>query len=510
MIRLLNINNLPFNYFYINYNKIRNMKNEDYYSYTKTYKHSIHIEPPKYQNLNLMACAKLADYVIHEKIIERKNCLLPKTKENRLKLNILYYDESLLKDMDLSNYCAYIQMNIAGTFYGCHKMSLFNLVCEKIKMSDRQFILITSGSSAEKIYNKISNIGNIREYYILCSGNEKKSSYNHLAYKFSKLKGIYENEEDLDKKLSWIPSTKINEDIKSSNLIYFRDYIKIYVKLHFEIIRKYILYKLLKQNNYNEDKFLSKVESEHPKLLEIAKQLFPKRSELNDFFKKKVPNESPKIIDEMLNKPDNVQNYINNYTAESFYYRNLNLFLRTGDFDSFRTLSSHISRFIYYLYEFREKNPKNYNLYLYRRMLISENDFRNYQKSINDVICFPSFTSTSSDKGGFYTNCNVMLIIDSNYSKSVVSIEDLSVYQHEKEYLFLPFSFFRIKSVYRKSGTSSDPHIINLIALNSDKPIEEMFYYFFNKYTDSLDPEGLDILKIDGNSIYFNSQYYSI
>ena len=74
--------------------------------------------------------------------------------------------------------------------------------------------------------------------------------------------------------------------------------------------------------------------------------------------------------------------------------------------------------------------------------------------------------------------------------------------------MFLPFSFFRIQSVYRRKGNWSDPHIINLIALNSNKPIEEMFYDFFKNHTDSLDPEGLDILKIDGNIIYFNNQYY--
>ena len=211
----------------------------------------------------------------------------------------------------------------------------------------------------------------------------------------------------------------------------------------------------------------------------------------------------------MLNISDNAKNYIKNYTAESFYYRYLNMFLRTGEFDAFRTLSSHISKFIYYLYEYREKNPKNYNLYLYRKMKISEDDFRVYQNSVNEIICFPSFTSTSSDRNGFGSfGFNVLLIIDSNYSKSVVSIEELSTFNSEKEYLFLPFSFFRIKSVYRKSGTYLDPHIVNLVALNSDKPVEEMFYDFFKNHTDSLDPEGLDILIISGDKIYFNCQYY--
>ena len=80
---------------------------------------------------------------------------IPKNNENKLKLNILYYDESLLENMNQSEYCAYLQMNINGTFYGCHNMHLLDLIIEKIKKSDREFILISSGSSAEKVYNKI-------------------------------------------------------------------------------------------------------------------------------------------------------------------------------------------------------------------------------------------------------------------------------------------------------------------------------------------------------------------
>ena len=482
------------------------MKKDKYYTYTF---HQVDVRTPiKIVPLKFNACAKLAYDIICKTIKNKENYLLPKIPEKRLKLNILYYDEYLLKNIHLSDYCAYIQMNIDGTFYGCHKMGLFNSVSEKVRLSDREFILITSGSSAEYIYNKISNIKNIREYYILCSENENKSKYNYLFYKFPKLKGIYDKEVDLDKKLSSIAPTKINENIKSSNLIFFRDYLKIYVKLHFEIIRKYILYKILKENNYDENKFLSKVELVHPKLLDVAKQLFPKKAELINFFKEKVKDESPKFIEELLNKSDNVKNFIDTYTAESFYYRNLNLFLRTGDFNAFRTLSSHLSKFIYCLYEYREKHPKNYNLILYRKMKISENDFNNYLNSINEVICFPSFSSTSSDRNGFGGgNSNVLLVINSNFSKSVISIEEFSNFKFEKEYLFLPFSFFRIQSVYRKSGNWSDPHIINLIALNSNIPIEEMFYNFFKNYTDSLDPEGLDILKIKGNTIYFTNEY---
>ena len=45
-----------------------------------------------------------------------------------------------------------------------------------------------------------------------------------------------------------------------------------------------------------------------------------------------------------------------------------------------------------------------------------------------------------------------------------------------------------------KEGTESDPHIIYLIALNSEKPIEEMFADYMKDETDSITPKGLDFL----------------
>ena len=138
-------------------------------------------------------------------------------------------------------------------------------------------------------------------------------------------------------------------------------------------------------------------------------------------------------------------------------------------------------------------------------MNIDYNDLNVYKNSINRVICYPAFTSTSSDLYGFNYGFNTLLIINSNYSKSVVSIENFSKFKKEKEYLFLPFSFFKIVNVKINEGTKQNPHIINLIAINSEKPIEEMFLNFVKNFSDSLDPEGLDILKLFGDKIIFNS-----
>ena len=76
-------------------------------------------------------------------------------------------------------------MNLSGSFYGCHSLELFNNVCKKIKRNKTKFILISSGSAAQKIFDFCSNMNEIREYYIYCKRKEK---YLSLMDEFPKLK----------------------------------------------------------------------------------------------------------------------------------------------------------------------------------------------------------------------------------------------------------------------------------------------------------------------------------
>ena len=149
-------------------------------------------------------------------------------------------------------------------------------------------------------------------------------------------------------------------------------------------------------------------------------------------------------------------------------------------------------------------------------MYLNKEDIKLYEKSINKVICYPSFTSTSIGKDSFSPDPNhnkdlelVLIVIKQNNTKSCVSISEFSKYPGEEEYLFLPFSFFKIMKVELNEGNADNPHIIHLLAINSKKPIEEMFSEFMENETDSLNPEGLDLLYLNYNSteILFNKIY---
>jgi len=270
-----------------------------------------------------------------------------------------------------------------------------------------------------------------------------------------------------------------NKVIKSSNLFYFNDYCRIYIKLHYEIIRKYSLYKLLKSNNFNETKFIELVKNKRPYYLDLAHQLiYNDEKYMINLFKANT-NEKEEYLKKVFDSRRHIiKNYIYSYTSESFYHKYLNKFLREGDFDYFRILSNHISKFIYRLYEYRNDHFPQRNLTLYRNMYLSPEEFNLYKNSIGRVICYPSFTSTSVNQDfepNYSNNLFIRLIINQNNSKSVVEISEFSRYQHEEEYLFLPFSFFKIIHIEQRFGNEKDPHLIYLVALNSEKPIEEMF-----------------------------------
>ena len=419
-----------------------------------------------------------------------------------LSLNIIHYDENLRKTAENNNYCSFFKSEVDGTFYGINNFELFTYICHKIQQDNKQFILICSGSCAKKIFDYCSqiNIEQIPIYYIFCM---KSSNYQHLKSVYPKLKEIFTSFDLLKNVLFSLPKINYNP-IKSSNLIFLSDYNKTYIKLHFEIVRKYSLYKLLKSNQNDKNKFLDLIKMQKPYYLNLAKELSCDDDEQMIKYFKENTKEPEENLRKVFNTEHNIQNFISNYTVEGFYYKYINKFLREGDFNSFRILSNHISKFIYHLYEYRKFNQQSNRNTLYRKLFISQEELTIYVRSIGKVICYPSFSSTSISQSAFNpinSDPNlifVLLIIQQNNSKSIISIRDLSKLKYEEEYLCLPFSFFRIDNVLCTNNRSA---IINLTALNSEKPIEEMFLEYMEKETDNLDPEGLDMLKLTNDNL---------
>lgn len=122
----------------------------------------------------------------------------------------------------------------------------------------------------------------------------------------------------------------------------------------------------------------------------------------------------------------------------------------------------------------------------YRKMTIKLSDYYLYKILVGELICYPAFTSTSEkdiSKYNFPTNIaievnnlsandiSVVLIIKYNCNSSnnptpCINASEYSVNSGEEEYIFPPFSFFKIESIEERDGNPNNPHIINMSTPN--------------------------------------------
>ena len=144
-------------------------------------------------------------------------------------------------------------------------------------------------------------------------------------------------------------------------------------------------------------------------------------------------------------------------------------------------------------------------------MTLKLSDYYLYKISIGELICYPAFTSTSIkdiSKYDFPTSIaievnnishndiSVVLIIKYNiyntflqkifkksYVTPCINVSKYSINPSEEEYIFPPFSFFRIDSIEERSGTPDDPHLIYMTVPKKKELLEfglkqsKTFYY---------------------------------
>lgn len=105
---------------------------------------------------------------------------------------------------------------------------------------------------------------------------------------------------------------------------------------------------------------------------------------------------SKKIVDNINNEVD----MINCYTAENIFVYSLNKCLREvdGKFIEFAGLLN------YALYKYQWDHPEiniTKDMVFYRKLVISIKDLYSYDQFEGDIICYPSFVSTSTNPNVF-------------------------------------------------------------------------------------------------------------
>jgi predicted DNA-binding antitoxin AbrB/MazE fold protein len=158
---------------------------------------------------------------------------------------------------------------------------------------------------------------------------------------------------------------------------------------------------------------------------------------------------------------DNETDLITLYTEEyNSFYQDFNFWLNTLDPLAIQKTSWFIATVMYSLNNYGEKKGVKNSEKLYRGIKMNLTDLLNYERAENEIICYPSFTSTTPDidVANFFKSDGILpnqyaTLIKINYKQedgfipTAIDVSEISKIKNEKERLFPPYSFFRIKKV---------------------------------------------------------------
>ena len=302
----------------------------------------------------------------------------------------------------------------------------------KIPINDR-FILIASESLGKEIVPKINSIRQMISIYIY--GLEKKKATEHWSSKYSKVKRVVGNLEELisiiaddhqiEKKLEEPLAINISSIGGNSTS-----------KLDGKFVFQQVLIDCLLR--------LKSIDQDRRELIQLLKQEYQENAtELNSI--------------EDFNKTYKSNRVLSWYTKECFFYRTLNSALRKEMIHWIFLYRS----FICDLQQQLQKYQSRQILTVYRAQVISKEEFENLKLSINRFISINSFFSTtlSYQKAlSFlaYTQSNdkterILFQIQANpnieKSEPFANISRFSDHSDEEEVLFMIGAIFQLKEI---------------------------------------------------------------
>ena len=439
-----------------------------------------------------------------------KNSYLNKFDEKLLKINVIYFEE-IISDENY-HFFLLLKRRCNGIFIAINSYFIFEQIIFKLNLDSFFFILICSGSIAQKyLKNNDSIMKKFKNIIIFCF---RKDYYLSIfqeknIYVENSIENVFKQLYVLSFEYKWngnffhpftfnfFLGTPINfyldlnlkDKYKPSKFITLQDFLdneKIYLN---EILKYYPI-------DYNNKPNLS-IESKNNLIKCLQSN---DKVERTEFLIKKIE----KIYSQ--SKEEMPKNIIITYTSETGIVYLVNKYLRECEMENYQQISGYVSSLIYSMEYLLNKNiiyGVYRNVTLYRGIMLKISDLCLYSFSINKIVCFPSFTSTSIRKNeinAFPTDmakkineldnqyCVIMKIDyvyqEGNYSPAF----DISrINPKEAEFLFPPFSFFKIKKVDINKGTPEEPSIICLDVPNikfnfyqSFKKGKEIFYDSYN------------------------------
>ena len=394
---------------------------------------------------------------------------------------IIYYDKSLKSQKEnLFNFIKLRKTFYGNEIYGVDTFDKFKYLISLFCKLNNYYYIISSGSCAkEYLDSEYFEENRIIDFIIYCFDKE---IYLPLKKKCSKI-SMVENE-SFDNVIEQIkigfPSCQIKEyDILKhcSSFLLKSEYNGTPLKIHKQI------------SEYFDENFESTAFDENIKIkiLDILNKIAPTKYDYE-------------LAKEMIENLNDEKDLIKCYTAESIIVYFFNKCLREVD----KNCIEFTGLLNYALYKYYNDNPDiniNKDTIFYRKLIIPIKDLYSYNLFEGQIICFPSFTSTSINENAFpfpeikkhklsMYSTNLLgqqkvyskdkcVLLKFNYKYNnlnycpAFNIKNCSIFDEENEFLFPPFSFFKILKFNDAEGTSSSPIIIELEVIPKRENLEK-------------------------------------
>ena len=312
-----------------------------------------------------------------------------------------------------------------------------------------KFILIVNGGSAEKTFDFIKKKD--YNYYLFNNGiiyTSNLAKYEKLKKKhLDFFKIICVERQQIVKYIK-----EIFEKIKNSNVNYYINsiinnltYKDVYYLLHKELSKYY--------GDETENSF------------DLNYKIF------SDFLEneKEIPNEIKEslLLSCQLYKELNKKNYekiIINYLKNSYFSKSLNFLLKQKDISIYEKIGYFASNLIHSIVE--SKRGVNSSMNFYRGIILNIVELLEFLKNRGLIIAFPDFLYLTNkidfaekiskrklsnierkEKEFYSVIMKINYLFDNGYEPSVFNLKDLSDSPDEQEFILLPFTFLKLKSI---------------------------------------------------------------
>jgi hypothetical protein len=380
------------------------------------------------------------------------------TNEIQVFNNIIYYDENTNFKNEVKKDSDYFERVTPGAFILCTSLQSLKLIREEIlrqikKDKKTTFNLITTGSKCETVMNFLKENNEfencVKNVCVYCMNLEK---WSPLKQKYPKVYDVYNKRKEVYDFINKFSSNEI-KPFPVTKLLTYEDYTKKYKDRHFKISQFY--------GNLTVDKYKENIKN--------IKELIKKEGEAKELKNKNQNDLLSGFLTFDLNKDLEALDklIIKEYTKNTFY-GDLNKWLMNSKMNFYEPIAYFTSRLMYSLNKYATTNGKylTEKRELHRGVKLSYSNLLPYERAKGKIILLSAFTSTSEDEAlakKWAGRQNTQSLYKTNLKFSVVfiikncikdekisngiDIQKESKYKKEKEILYQPFSFYRVRDV---------------------------------------------------------------